>query len=282
MSKLLKNLFKVLIGILVIALGVQLILLIPSPQKALRTNDLRNDIKYTDTPTILIPGYGGSNYTYNKLITYYEKENFAQKTMTIHVTPTGKIHVSGTVKNKKNALIQLLFDWNLGKTYDNQVKWTIKTFKVLANQYGVHQLNVIGHSWGGTEFLHALGQSRWVQRNMRFNKVVLMGTPVNEGVTVHDSYQEAQKEHLSDAEYRKLFKEYQALAPIQKIHFYNVMADYQNHTDTSVPNVQSEFLNNILNAKWSILNTKMFYGIKHSALHQDEKVLNYVAKLLYD
>lgn len=60
------------------------------------------------------------------------------------------------------------------------------------------------------------------------------------------------------------------------------MADYQNHTDTSVPNVQSEFLNNILNAKWSILNTKMFYGIKHSALHQDEKVLNYVAKLLYD
>ena len=59
--------------------------------------------------------FGGSNYTYNKMINYYQKENIAQKTMTIHVTPTGTVHVSGSVKGKKNAMIQLLFDWNLAQ-----------------------------------------------------------------------------------------------------------------------------------------------------------------------
>ena len=113
----LKRLEQGIIGIVVIALIVQLILLIPSPQKELRTNHLRKDIQYQNVPTLLICGFGGSNYTYNKLINYYQKENIAQKTMTIHVTPSGKVHVSGTVKGKKNALIQLLFDWNLAKTY---------------------------------------------------------------------------------------------------------------------------------------------------------------------
>ena len=47
-------------------------------------------------------------------------------------------------------------------------------------------------------------------------------------------------------------------------------------------NVQSEFLATILNPKWSSCKTVMFYGIKHSALHQDPKVLMKVAKMLYD
>ena len=282
MKKIGKRIGQVLIGIIVIALVVQMILLVPSPQKALRQDQLRNDIRYQNVPTLLINGFGGSNYTYNKMINYYQKENIAQKTMTIHVTPTGSVYVSGSVKEEKNALIQLLFDWNLAQTYNLQTNWTIKVIKILHNKYGINELNVVGHSWGGTEFLHALGQSKWIQQNVKFNKVVLMGTPVNEGVTNKVTYSQALREHLTDAEYRKLKREYQDLTPRSSIKFYNVMADYHNHTDTSVPNVQSEFLATILNPKWSSCKTVMFYGIKHSALHQDPKALMKVAKMLYD
>lgn len=282
MKKIGKRIGQILIGIIVIALVVQMILLVPSPQKALRQDQLRNDIHYQNVPTLLINGFGGSNYTYNKMINYYQKENIAQKTMTIHVTPTGSVHVSGSVKEEKNALIQLLFDWNLAQTYNLQTNWTIKVIKILHSKYGINELNVVGHSWGGTEFLHALGQSKWIQQNVKFNKVVLMGTPVNEGVTNKVTYSQALREHLTDAEYRKLKREYQDLTPRSSIKFYNVIADYHNHTDTSVPNVQSEFLATILNPKWSSCKTVMFYGIKHSALHQDPKVLMKVAKMLYD
>lgn len=271
-----------LIGIIIIALFIQMILLIPSPQRALRKDQLRSDIHYQNVPTLLINGFGGSNYTYNKMINYYQKENIAQKTMTIHVTPTGAVHVSGTVKDKSNAMIQLLFDWNLTQTYNRQINWTVKVIKILHNKYGINELNVIGHSWGGTEFLHALGQSRWIQQNVKFKKVILMGTPVNEGVTNKVTYQQAIRKHLTDAEYCKLEREYQKLTPCSPIQFYNVMADYRDHTDTSVPNVQSEFLTAILNPRWSSCKTVMFYGIKHSALHQDPKVLMKVAKMLYD
>lgn len=282
MKKFFKRLGQILAGIVILALVIQMILLVPSPQRALRMNHRRKDIEYQDVPTILINGFGGSNYTYNKMINYYQKENIAQKTMTIHVTPTGKVHVSGSVKGKKNALIQLLFDWNLAKTYNPQTNWTVKVMKVLHDKYGISELNVVGHSWGGTEFLHALGQSKWMQKNIKFNKVVLMGTPVNEGVNNKETYSQALREHLTDAEYRKLKREYQNLTPCSKIHFYNLMADYRDNTDTSVPNVQSEFLNQILNPEWSTCQTKMFKGIKHSALHQDTKVLKVVAKLLYN
>lgn len=282
MKKIIKRIFKVILVIVILGLLVQIILLIPSPQKNLRMDHLRKDIHYSNVPTILINGYGGSNYTYNKMIKYYEKENIAQKTMTIHVTPSGNVHVSGTVKNKPNVLIQLLFDSNLGQTYNPQVKWTIKVFKILHDKYGINELNVVGHSWGGTEFLHALGQSEWIQHNMKFNKVVLMGTPVNEAVNNKISYTTAKKKDITDAEYRKLRSEYQELDPIGIIHFYNVMADYKDHTDTSVPNVQSEFIDSILNPEWSTLQTKTFMGIKHSALHQNEEVLRYVAKLLWN
>lgn len=282
MKKTIKNIFKVLVGIIIVALIVQFILLIPSPQKDLRMNHLRHDIKYTKVPTLLINGYGGSNYTYNKMINYYQKENIAQKTMTIHVRPNGDVKVSGSIKNKKNALIQLLFDWNLSQTYNSQTKWTIKVIKILHEKYGVNQLNIVGHSWGGTEFLHALGQSKWLQRNVKFNKVILLGTPVNEAVNNKISYQKAQQEDKTDAQYQKLRKEYEKLDPIGKIQFYNVMADYKNNTDTSVPNVQSEFLYNILDSKWSTCETKIFYGIRHSALHQDVSVLDYVAHQLYN
>lgn len=179
-------------------------------------------------------------------------------------------------------MIQLLFDWNLAQTYNPQTNWTIKVIKILHDKYGIDELNVVGHSWGGTEFLHALGQSKWIQRNVKFNKVVLMGTPVNEGVTNKVTYSQALRAHLTDAEYRKLKEEYQSLTPCSPIKFYNVMADYHDHTDTSVPNVQSEFLASILNPKWSSCKITMFYGIKHSALHQDPKVLMRVAKMLYD
>lgn len=282
LKKIGKQIGKFLIGIIIIALIVQLILLIPSPQKALRKDRLRNDIQYHDVPTLLINGFGGSNYTYNKMINYYQKENIAQKTMTIHVTPTGMVHVSGSVKGKKNAMIQLLFDWNFTQTYNSQINWTIKVIKILHNQYGINELNVIGHSWGGTEFLHALGQSKWIQDNVKFNKVILMGTPVNEEVNNKVTYPQALRKHLTDAEFRKLKQEYRHLTPCSKIKFYNVMADYHDDTDTSVPNVQSEFLTAILNPKWSTCKTITFDGIKHSALHQNPRVLMKVAKMLYD
>ena len=86
-----------------------------TPGEALRTKQLRSDIAYSDVPTLLVPGWGGNGWTYSKLIKYYQKENIAQKTMTIHVTPTGKVKVQGSVANKKNALIQLIFDWNYTK-----------------------------------------------------------------------------------------------------------------------------------------------------------------------
>ena len=282
MKKFWKYFWGILVTTILLAIGTQLVLLIPSPQKVLRENDLRQDIHYSNIPTLLINGYGGSNYTYNKMITYYQDQNIAQKTMTIHVTPTGKVHVSGSVKNKKNALIQLLFDWNLTKTYDSQTNWTIKVIKILHDHYGVKELNVIGHSWGGSEILHAIGQSKWLQHNIKFNKIILMGAVVNGGVNNKISYQEAVKKDITNAEYRKLRAQFKKLDPCSKIHFYNVMGDYKDNTDESVPNDQSEFLNQILNPQWSTCQTKIFKGLKHSQLHQDTKVLMYVAHLLYD
>ena len=99
-----KLLFALGIFLIVLGLGLQLFFLRGTKGQALRPNELRSNIAYNDVPTLLIPGWGGNGWTYSKLIKHYQAENIAQKTMTIHVSPTGKVKVKGTVADRKSVV----------------------------------------------------------------------------------------------------------------------------------------------------------------------------------
>ncbi|WP_035191515.1 alpha/beta hydrolase [Ligilactobacillus equi] len=278
-----KKILLVALALIIIALGIQLLLLKGSREEPLRQNRLKTDVTYSDTPTLLIPGWGGNAWTYSHLIDYYQKQNLAQKTMTIHVTPTGKVHVQGAVMNKKNSLIQVLFDWNYTKNYLPQTAWLSSVLRVLHKNYGINQLNVIAHSWGGTAFVHALANSSYLQKNINFKKIILLGVPINEGFSSKTSYNQALTQKTSDHNYLRLAKKLDKFNPHNLIHFYNLMGskDGQKKTDGEVPNVQSEFLKTVIHSNWSTYSQKVYKDTNHTDLHQNKEILNHMAAILW-
>jgi Uncharacterized protein with an alpha/beta hydrolase fold len=102
-KKFLKGLGLVIASVIVIGSCVELYLLRGTPGRSLREADLRADTEYSTTPTLLIPGWGGSTVTYDKMINYYQSHHLAQKVLTIWVSPWGSIRVSGHLSKTKRT-----------------------------------------------------------------------------------------------------------------------------------------------------------------------------------
>lgn len=135
-----KVLRRVAIGlavIIVVLAGVQLYLLRGTPGKAITPTN--SSVKYSATPTLLIPGWGGNTWTYTKLIDYYQDQNIATNAMVVRVAPTGAVQVSGSLKGKQNPLIQVIYDWNYSTTYQPQVRELTQVLQVLATKYHVQK-----------------------------------------------------------------------------------------------------------------------------------------------
>ena len=151
----LKRVWYLVFGIIIIAMAVQLYLLKGTPSQPLNMHQLRSDVSYTDTPTLLIPGQGGNTITFNTFIKRAQNENIAQSAMVVRVSPTGQVRVKGSLKGKKNPLIQILYDWNYNVSFKPQMHQLTQVLIVLHQRYHVKRLNIVAHSYGGTEFLHA-------------------------------------------------------------------------------------------------------------------------------
>lgn len=223
-KKLLKIILACLVILLVIGAGVQLFLLRGTPGKALQASDYRSDTIYRSTPTILIPGWGGNTITYNKLINYYQDEHLAQKVLTVWVSPWGGIRVAGHLdKQQKNPLIQVLYDWNYDQTFHPQVKQLSKVLNYLQKHYHLHKVNVIAHSYGGTEFMHAYMSSPTLQEKLRLKKLIFLGVPVEESLAARLHYQYHLINHSHDKNFIRLRKQVAKWQPNYHLTVYNIM-----------------------------------------------------------
>lgn len=157
-------------GLCLLLLLTQAFLLRGTRGKSINQANGPRTIRYSEIPTILIPGWGGNTVTYNHMINHYQDKSIAQKVMTVWVSPRNHIRVSGNWHGQKNALIQVLFDWNYDASFHPQVSQLRHVLIYLNQHYGIKQTNIIAHSWGGTEFMHAYMGSKRLQRYLRLNK----------------------------------------------------------------------------------------------------------------
>lgn len=95
MRRLVKSFAAIISILLILVLVIQFIVLLPLPNHSLRTSNERSTIRYSETPTVMIPGWGGNTTTYRRMTRYFEKHNYAQKVMTVWVSPTGTVKTGG-------------------------------------------------------------------------------------------------------------------------------------------------------------------------------------------
>lgn len=284
-KKLLKVILACFAFLLVLGVGVQLYLLRGTPGKPLMANRYRTDTVYSSVPTILIPGWGGNTITYNKLINYYQDHGFAQKVLTVWVSPWGTIRISGHLdKRQKNPLIQVLYDWNYDQTFHPQVKQLRKVLLYLQDHYHLHKVNVIAHSYGGTEFMHAYMNSPELQKKLHLKKVVFLGVPVEESLASRLHYQYHLIHHSRDKNFIRLREQMANWQPDYRLTIYNIMGRKKGyvHTDGEVPHIQSQMLRSLIKGHPMIdYQQRTYDNTTHSQLHDRQEILDYIADQLW-
>lgn len=271
-------------SLILLAFGIQGFLLQGTPGQRLSPRNYQSKIEYSSIPTILIPGCGGNTTTYNKMIKYYQQKNIAQKVLTIWVAPNGQIWTEGNFNGQKNALIQVLFTWNYNVTYHPQVKQLTLVLKYLQQHYHIQKMNVVAHSYGGTEFIHAYMGSKYLQHHIRLNKLVFLGVPVEESLNDQLRYRYHLISKSTDKNFQELFlqmKKWQLNYPIK---IYNLMGSEEEDkkTDGSVPHIQSEMLKSLIKTHSSIeYHQKIYPKTTHFQLHHRTVIIKQIANILW-
>lgn len=285
MKRFMKVILTLFCILLVAGAGLQVYLLRGTPGVPLAKKNYRRDVDYTTIPTILIPGWGGNTVTYQKLINYYQTRHIAQKVLTVRISPWGHVRVTGHLsRNAKNPLIQILYDWNYSQTFHPQVKQLSQAFTYLHDHYHLSKMNIIAHSYGGTEFMHAYMDSPRLQREIRLNKLVFLGVPVEESLSSRLDYHYHLIHHSRDKNFRRLRQQMSKWQPTAPLTIYNIMGTKKGscHTDGEVPMIQSEMLKSLVKDHAAITyHQKVYPGTNHRQLHDRTTILNYIADKLW-
>ena len=269
---------RILIGAVLIGLTIQLFLLRGTMEQAIRPTNER--VQYSQTPTLLIPGWGGNSWTYQKLIKRTQQKQIAQKAMTVWVSPSGHVRVRGKLNNH-NPIIQLLYDWNYTAGYHNQTRQLFRVLKVLREQYGIKKMNVIAHSYGGTEWLHVYIGSRYIQQNIQFPKVILLGAPVDETFGERTKFTSWLFKHSKDENFKLMEKQVKTTSLVHLGTIYNWMGSTGGRTDGEVPHIQSEMLRTLVKNKHVRYAEHVYPHTNHVQLHQKNNILTDIERTLW-
>ncbi|UOQ91737.1 alpha/beta hydrolase [Halobacillus shinanisalinarum] len=157
----------IFIPILFFLLGSSLFFLNSTPTRSEDTTQM--------TPTVFIHGFKGGPGTFNTLLERFEENNWGTKQMVVHVSSSGNVQVRGSIPYTMNPFIQVLFE-NDRASIKSQTYWLQKVMWTLKEDYGINQVNLVGHSMGG------LASTSFLLNNQRgsfptVNKLVTIGSP---------------------------------------------------------------------------------------------------------
>lgn len=278
MRKLFKGIAATLGCILILGLIIQFAVLLPLPNHRLRTNHYHSTISYQQTPTVMIPGWGGNTTTYRRMVHYLQQNNYAQKVMTIWVSPTGNVKTSGSYHGQKNALIQVLYNWNYNATYHPQVRQLTNVLQVLHDRYHINKMNVIAHSYGGTEFIHAYMGSKNLQRQIQLHNIIFLGVPVEESFGIKVKFVPNLNRKSKDKNFHQLEREMKEWDPQSTIRIFNVMGG----NDDEVPHIQSEMLKSLVRIHPEIRYKQVIVPkTNHFQLHDRKIILQRIPQILW-
>ncbi|ANZ62848.1 hypothetical protein AYR62_01175 [Secundilactobacillus paracollinoides] len=238
------------------------------------------DTTYSAMPTLLIPGWLGSGWSYNQLIDYWQTDDVAEKRLTVVVGVTGHIKVRGDWDNEaKNPLIQVIFANNIAD-FNVHTRDLIRVLTYLHTHYGITAYNAVAHSWGGNAMLNILFSDK-VQQLPKLQKLVLLGVPVNEGI-INQTLPFSSWPRIQTPQYRKLVANRHCLEhqpQVQITYFYGAVADARGDGETGF--AEALALEPLVKDSPVTLTSVKCPGMTHTQLHRSLSMSQRIAKVLW-
>lgn len=247
----------------------------------------RRDYQHSVTPTLFFHGYSGTKGSFGSMLKRLETDAISNKEVVITVSASGQLQQHGKLTNQAvNPTIQVLFEDN-ESDQEHQARWIQSIMYYLAQEDGVKQVNVVGHSMGGVSIVEYLEHLAVDDKLPIVQKVVVIGSPFNDFI---DNFtNQTQAELLKEGPLKKSerYQEYLTYAPkLPKTSQFLVISGQLSQTDLSdgrVPLSSSLAIVPLLQAQGIAVESKIATGNKaqHSELHENLTVDSWVRDFLW-
>lgn len=237
-------------------------------------------------PTLFFHGFGGTVHSMDYLINQSEKDGYATRTLTVMVTPKGKVYTYGQwKKSAKNPEIQVLFENNHESDYHHTAMWIDSILKLLHKKYGVTRFNAVAHSWGNNAIMYYLENYSQKKGQPQIDSLVNIAAPMQ--VLNRDIYRRNDWRYSNQL--NKDFRSYTAPhSNIRNLHIreLNIMGQLSedDHFDKAVPVSSARSLQRVFKGPHQSYEARLFTGprAEHSALtRRNPKVLHDIEHFLW-
>lgn len=237
-------------------------------------------------PTLFFHGFGGTVHSMDYLINQSEKDGYATRTLTVMVTPKGKVYTYGQwKKSAKNPEIQVLFENNHESDYHHTAMWIDSILKLLHKKYGVTRFNAVAHSWGNNAIMYYLENYSQKEGQPQIDSLVNIAAPMQ--VLNRDIYRRNDWRYSNQL--NKDFRSYTAPhSNIRNLHIreLNIMGQLSedDHFDKAVPVSSARSLQRVFKGPHQSYEARLFTGprAEHSALtRRNPKVLHDIEHFLW-
>lgn len=237
-------------------------------------------------PTLFFHGFGGTVHSMNYLIDQSQADGYATRTLTIVVTPQGKIKTYGQWKPAaKNPEIQVLFANNHESDYHHTAMWIDSILKVLHKRYGVTRFNAVAHSWGNNAVMYYLENYSQKKNQPQIDSLVNIAAPMQ--VLSRNIY--CRNDWRYSQQLNRDFHSYTAPhSTIRNLHIreLNIMGQLSldDYFDKAVPVSSARSLQRVFKGPNQTYQAKLFTGprAEHSALtRRNPKVLHDIEHFLW-
>ncbi len=255
---------------------------LPIKSKKLISTKKNNQYHYDNIPTLFIHGSWGTAFTYNHMIDTFQKNNLAQKALTVFVSATGKIRYYGQWTNQNvNPLIQVIFKRNFDNGFETEAQWLTNLLVDLNKKFHIKKYNIVAHSWGGSAAVLMMTRFGATKHLPQLNKAILLATPVNEILKMHNRVSRDKLPAKQDKLYREMLQN-NSYIPHEAIvnNIYGTLCAYIL-TDGEVPVSQTKALAHIFQNQVSEYHEFHFNHVMHSDFHIRKNIINLIANLLW-
>jgi len=239
-----------------------------------------------EVPTLFFHGFGGTAHSMDYLIDQSQVDGYATRTLTVVVTPQGKVKNYGNwPKKAKNPEVQVIFLNNHESDYHHTAVWIDSILQMLHRQYGVTKFNAVAHSWGNNAVMYYLENYSQKVGQPQIKSLVNIAAPMQ--VLSRDIYR--RNDWRYSKQLRRDFQSYtKPHSTIQNLHIreLNIIGQLSSddHFDKAVPVSSAKSLQEVFKGPHQTYQSRLFTGprAEHSALtRRNPRVLHDMEKFLW-
>ncbi|HJF54351.1 MAG TPA: alpha/beta hydrolase [Limosilactobacillus coleohominis] len=236
------------------------------------------------TPTLFFHGGGSSYHAEEHMVNAAKKAGVTKTVLRANVAKDGHVTLHGTMhKNSINPIVEVNYEDNRQLDFNKHGVWATNVVKALQKQYGIKNINMVGHSLGNISIIYYLLQNAQNKSMPKLRKQVDMAghfdgldfaqLPAEIRQPQNLKLDRNGKPNHMNATYRQMTK-LRSIYPKNQIRVLNIIGNIGGKTDGTVTNVSSLSLKYLVAQRAKSYQVKTFHGklARHSKLHSNPAV----------